>query len=1024
METLLCLSLLFATFCGCMGTPWYRYLFEENNKVTSSSSQCGYETCDLGKAGMVNVHLIPHTHDDVGWLKTVDQYYYGSRNNIQDAGVQYILDSVIDQLQKDPKKRFIYVEMAFFYRWWNQQHDLVRHQVKQLVNEGRLEFILGGWCMNDEAATHYNAIIDQHTLGFKFLRDNFGDCARPRVAWQIDPFGHSKEQASLFAQMGYDGLFFARIDYADKAKRIAEKTLEMMWKASNNLGSSGNIFTGAFYGGYGAPGGYCFDEKCQDTPIMDDDRLHDDNVKARVDEFMKAMSDRAKAFATSHVMQTMGDDFNFQNANMNFKNIDKLIRYVNDRQAEGSKLNLLYSTPSCYLYALNKANYTWPSKSDDFFPYASDPHAYWTGYFTSRSSLKGYVRETNNFLQAVKQLDTLSQLGPEHSSNYKLGVLKRAMGVAQHHDAVSGTEKQHVAYDYAERLANGTAESQQVVSHAYQKLMAKGSDVTPDHQFCDLMNISRCAFTESHSQFVLTVYNPIARPVTSWVRLPVVNSAYRVTGPDGKPVVTQMVPVSSRTKAIPERKPSKAQYTLLMNVSLPPLGFSNYFFNYTTSLLFHQNEASRVTRDSTLKKQDDIVIQNQHVSVSINPTTGMIESMTNKDKGITIPLQQSILYYSSFQGNQSAPKWRNSGAYIFRPKEKFPLPTANSVKVTKVEGLHVTEVHQTMNEWATQVIRLYNNAKYVELEWTVGPIPVADKQGKEVVSYFRTGLASNKLFYTDANGREIQLRTRDYRPTWKLNVTEPVSVNYYPVNSRIFLRDEVNKKAQFSILTDRSLGGSSMRDGDLEIMLHRRMLHDDGFGVNEALNEQGCDKKGLIVRGKLYLLLDTIEASGSLHRDMAEKLFMAPTLSFMENSLPYSAWTAKYNVMYSGVKRALPDNVHLLTMEQWTASTFLLRLEHFYEKNEDATLSKAATVSLLGLFAPFEIGSVDELMLGANQRLADSHRLKWNFKDTQNDYKSYVDKSYGAESNHVPSNALDVTLQPMQIRTFQVSLKQ
>lgn len=29
------------------------------------------------------------------------------------------------------------------------------------------------------------------------------------------------------------------------------------------------------------------------------------------------------------------------------------------------------------------------------------------------------------------------------------------MGVAQHHDAVSGTEKQHVAFDYAKRLAIG-----------------------------------------------------------------------------------------------------------------------------------------------------------------------------------------------------------------------------------------------------------------------------------------------------------------------------------------------------------------------------------------------------------------------------------------------------------------------------------------------------------------------------------------------------------------------------------------
>ena len=34
------------------------------------------QSCDLGQSGMLNVHLVPHTHDDVGWLETVDQYYY------------------------------------------------------------------------------------------------------------------------------------------------------------------------------------------------------------------------------------------------------------------------------------------------------------------------------------------------------------------------------------------------------------------------------------------------------------------------------------------------------------------------------------------------------------------------------------------------------------------------------------------------------------------------------------------------------------------------------------------------------------------------------------------------------------------------------------------------------------------------------------------------------------------------------------------------------------------------------------
>jgi lysosomal alpha-mannosidase len=55
--------------------------------------------------------------------------------------------------------------------------------------------------MNDEAATHYNSIIDQHSLGAEFLRDQFGECGRPKIGWQIDPFGHSREQASIFAQV-------------------------------------------------------------------------------------------------------------------------------------------------------------------------------------------------------------------------------------------------------------------------------------------------------------------------------------------------------------------------------------------------------------------------------------------------------------------------------------------------------------------------------------------------------------------------------------------------------------------------------------------------------------------------------------------------------------------------------------------------------------------------------------------------------------------------------------------------------
>ena len=50
---------------------------------SGAKNACDYAHCPQGKPGMLNVHLVAHTHDDVGWLKTVDQYYYGARNNIQ-----------------------------------------------------------------------------------------------------------------------------------------------------------------------------------------------------------------------------------------------------------------------------------------------------------------------------------------------------------------------------------------------------------------------------------------------------------------------------------------------------------------------------------------------------------------------------------------------------------------------------------------------------------------------------------------------------------------------------------------------------------------------------------------------------------------------------------------------------------------------------------------------------------------------------------------------------------------------------
>jgi hypothetical protein len=104
----------------------------------------------------------------------------GANNSIQHAAVRHILDTVVEELVKDPARKFIYVEQAFFQLWHDRQTEKVRNQVQNLVATGQLEFVNGGWCMHDEANTHFIDMIDQTTLGHQYILKQFGK--QPKVS--------------------------------------------------------------------------------------------------------------------------------------------------------------------------------------------------------------------------------------------------------------------------------------------------------------------------------------------------------------------------------------------------------------------------------------------------------------------------------------------------------------------------------------------------------------------------------------------------------------------------------------------------------------------------------------------------------------------------------------------------------------------------------------------------------------------------------------------------------------------------
>ncbi|CAF1020920.1 unnamed protein product [Rotaria sordida] len=133
---------------------------------------------------------------------------------------------------------------------------------------------------------------------------------------------------------------------------------------------------------------------------------------------------------------------------------------------------------------------------------------------------------------------------------------------------------------------------------------------------------------------------------------------------------------------------------------------------------------------------------------------------------------------------------------------------------------------------------------------TIGPIPIDDNVGKETVLHYDTNIENASKFYTDANGREVLECIRNSRPTWNYSVVETINGNYYLINSRIWIQDD---QGQLTILTNRSEGGGSIRDGSMELMIHRRTLYDDSLGVDEPLNETAYNQ-GLVVRDKHILI--------------------------------------------------------------------------------------------------------------------------------------------------------------------------
>ncbi|KAE9547719.1 hypothetical protein FO519_009071 [Halicephalobus sp. NKZ332] len=928
------------------------------------SGKCAWDTCAQwsNDPDTVNIHFVPHSHDDMGWLKTADDYFTGiNGDNVKlHTAVYHIYTNVVTELKKNPQRKFIVCEVGFLTKWMDTADEELISDFMSFVNNGQIELVCGGWVQADEASTHYIDLVDMYTLGLRKLNKSVGgDCVKVRSAWQVDPFGHSREHSNILAMMGYESVYFAREHHKEHDLRAKNKNLQFHWYTSNE--NSERKITGTdFYGPrYHSPSEFDWDIRSysNDTPpIIDNPNLEGYNV----DNFRRMLeleiSSRLATQSNSHLLVLMGGDFQYTNANRIFTNLDKLIKIANNITTR--KVQAFYSTPACYTEALRESMHSWTNKTSDFFPYADKDNSYWTGYFTSKPAMKGLVRQSSNIINSVRQLGVFSFNKQLDEYSVKELKLEKALGLSQHHDAITGTSKETVTQDYERQLLNGWDTAESAFNDYFSNLsqnFVHTSAKFPLQTFCRNLNESQCDFTKNNQDnFTVVVYNGYSQNMKQLVRIPLYEESIGIMDNKGNELDQAWIVSTFENQQINNLNRSNNELIFVANV--PANGYTTYFVEK-----LGKSEVPKIpTHSETKLSAKANTLSNGLITLNFD-SSGFLASVTSAE-GV-YPLKQQFL---SYNGHIPVPIGaQTSGAYVFRPQGD-PKVIAKYNRVNVV--FTYLEARQVFDDYLSQTIRLFPNDTKIEFEWTVGPLPTATVDGwltsLEVITQYTVGIKSNKTFYTDANGRQMMKRIRNYAPDFEYENDEPVSGNYYPVTSSAFIEDS---NIGMAVVTDRAQACGSLSDGQLEFLIHRRDYYDDGYGVSEPLNEPGKDGKGLVVRGKHWVMIG--KQAKKLRPQLQLQLFHSPIVSFSTfQDLQVS--TELYLTEYSGVV-SLPENIHLLTLKQLDGSSVLLRLEHIYGKDEDTDLSKPVDIDPSTILKDLKVASVIETGLGANYKIAD-----------------------------------------------------
>ncbi|KAK4312845.1 hypothetical protein Pmani_015762 [Petrolisthes manimaculis] len=919
-----------------------------------------YDVSQWSPEKKLRVFVVPHSHNDPGWIKTFEQYYHDQ--------TRHILDHMVEKLSQDQRRKFIWAEISFFSLWWEQQPESVRNTVRNLVERGQLEIVMGGWVMNDEANSHYYAILHQLTEGHEWLALNLG--VKPNNGWAIDPFGLTPTMAYLLKRMGMENMVVQRIHYAVKKHLAREHSLEFVWRQIWDPNSSTDIFchTLPFYS-YDIPHTCGPDPKvcCQfdfnrlpgsgiTCPWrVPPQRITDSNVKARSQMLLDQYRKKAQLFRTNVLMVPLGDDFRYvrpEEWDNQFTNYQAIFDYLNSNPE--LHVEAQFGTLADYFRAVQEESGSsgaegeargveggapFPTLAGDFFTYADRDDHYWSGYYTSRPFHKSLDRVLEGYLKGAEALYSL-MLGIQSAAGIaggqggssegerlgealmgKLVDARRSLALFQHHDGITGTAKDHVVVDYANKLIKSVDNCQHVIQQAAHYLLSINQRTyksDPNAVYYELGE----KFTEHNkpaSRMVLglqvgsvipaVVYNPDAHRRHHLLTIRTSSPYVEISNPKGEALRCQVNPVFMKPG---EASPTMFDVTFL--VDLPPVSLATYTVkalqpaSVNMKLVSYGKVTVRNMAAPTLPEvftvgeedgggsgQPPITLKTPQLQATFS-SAGLLQSITTQDH--TLPVSLQFVKYGVMNHHET------SGAYLFLPdKEAVPVTPGGS-GVVVVRGPLLSSI-RTQFSHILHTVTLSNSPGVDGMSLDIhNLVDIRAERNFEFAMRLSTNIKSGDIFYTDLNGFQIIKRMRYDKL--------PLQANYYPMPSQLFIQDPDNR---FSILSAQPLGGASLKSGQMEVMLDRRLNQDDHRGVGQGVLDN------LLTPNVFRLLLEPrLKAKESVSGEDGLMSYPSLLAHATLHDILYPIYsllpTAKTGQMQNtwGVTGELPCDVHLVNL--------------------------------------------------------------------------------------------------------------